>query len=326
MRAVLCKANGDPSTLTVEDIDNQPPGPGEARVAVHACGVNFLDTLIIEGKYQEKPPFPFIPGGEIAGEVMDVGDGVTNVRPGDRVMGICQTGGYAEEATVPAGLLMPIPDGMDYPEAAAFPLAYGTSHIALEHRGRLTSSETLLVLGAAGGVGLSAVQIGKVMGATVIAAASTDAKLKVAADNGADYTINYVEEDLRERVKKLTGGRGVNVVYDPVGGDLFDQAVRCVGWEGRLLVIGFASGRIPEFPVNLAMVKNFSLVGVYWGAYSQKNPAVLIGSLMQLVAWYTEGKLKPHVSATYPLNQFADAMNALTTRASTGKVVILTRE
>jgi NADPH2:quinone reductase len=219
-------------------------------------------------------------------------------------------------------MLFPIPDSMDYPPAAAFPIAYGTSHLALEHRAKLQPGETLLVLGASGGVGLTAVEIGRLMGATVIAAASSPEKLDVAKRAGADHLINYSDENLRDRVREITQGRGANVIYDPVGGDLFDQALRCIAWEGRLLVIGFASGRIPQLAVNSTLVKNYAVVGVYWGAYAANNPVVLVKSLRTLFGWYSEGKLRPHISQTFPLAQTADAFNLLIERRSTGKVVI----
>jgi NADPH2:quinone reductase len=325
MKAVLCTAWGDPSTLVVEDVPSRAPGPGEARIAIHACGVNFADTLMIAGQYQVRPPFPFSPGFEIAGDVIEVGEGVRHVKPGDRVMGISEYGGFAEEATVNAAMLLPIPPGMDYATAAAFPVAYGTSHLALSHRGRLQPGETLLVLGAAGGVGLTAVEIGRIMGATVIAAASTPEKLAIAKSRGADHVINYSSENLRDRVREITGGKGADVIYDPVGGDWFDQAVRAINWEGRLLVIGFAAGRIPELPMNLVLVKNIAVIGVYWGAYVGKNPDALTGSLATLLGWHAGGRLKPHISASYPLDQAGEALYALMNRQSTGKVIVQTR-
>jgi len=322
MKAILCKAWGDPSTLVLEEVEAKALGEGEVRIRIRACGVNFADTLMIAGQYQSRPPFPFSPGVEIAGEVIEVGAGVTQFMLDDRVMGITDYGGYAEEATIRAALLLPMPPNMDFVTAAAFPIAYGTSHLALDHRAHLKTGETLLVLGAAGGVGLTAVEIGKLMGATVIAAASTPEKLALTQQYGAEHFINTSSENLRDRIKEITGGKGVDVVYDPVGGDLFDQAVRSLNWEGRLLVIGFASGRIPEVPANLTLVKNISIVGVFWGAYAGRNPKVLTGSLLTLLGWHAEGKLKPHVSATYPLEKAADAMFALINRQSTGKVVI----
>lgn len=325
MRAVVCHSWGEPASLVVEKIPGRNPGFGEVRVAVHACGVNFADTLMIAGKYQVRPEFPFSPGLEIAGVVTQVGPGVIHLRPGHRVMGVCDYGGYADELTVKAPMLIRIPDEMDYVTAAAFPIAYGTSHIALDHRAHLQPGEVLLVLGAAGGVGLTAVEIGKRMGATVIAAASTEEKLQLAKQYGADYLINYSEEDIKDRVKKITGGKGADVIFDPVGGPHFDQLIRSINWEGRLLVIGFASGEIPQLPVNLALVKNISVVGVYWGAYAQKDPSIMTNSLRTLLGWYKHGTLKPHISAVYPLEKASDALTALMNRQSTGKIVLKTK-
>jgi NADPH:quinone reductase len=320
MKAILCKEWGDPSKLVLEEVERPPLGAG-VRIRVHACGVNFADTLMIAGQYQVKPPFPFSPGLEVAGEIIEVGEGV-KARVGQRVIAICEYGGLAEEVVVPAYMTFPMPDNMDYVTAAAFPIAYGTSHVALDHRGKLKAGETLLVLGASGGVGSTAVEIGKVMGATVIAAASSAEKLEVAKGFGADHLIDYSRENLRDRVREITNGAGVNVIYDPVGGDLFDQAMRCVSWEGRVLVIGFASGRIPQLPVNLTLVKNCSVVGVYWGAYAANNPQVLVESLKTLFGWYAQDKLHPHISQTFTLEQTAEAYNMLINRQSTGKVVI----
>lgn len=326
MKAAICNEWGAPSSLTIGDMDAGEVGHTDARIAIHACGVNFADVLMIGGEYQVKPEFPFIPGAEIAGEVIEVGAGVPNVKPGDRVMGLVQTGGFAEEVVTNAATLIPIPDSMDYKTAAGFPIAYGTSHLALTHRGRLQPGETLLVYGASGGVGLTAVEIGKKLGATIIACASTPEKLEVTERYGANYTINYTEEDIRERVKTITGGRGADVVFDPVGGDAFDQALRAINWEGRMLVIGFASGQIPEVPANIALVKNISIVGVYWGAYLQRNPEVLLNSLKTLLSWYDGQTLHPYISATYPLDKVADALDSLADRKSVGKVVVQIRE
>lgn len=321
MKAILCKEWGDPSTLVLEDVERPEVGAG-VKIRVHAVGVNFADTLVISGQYQVKPPLPFIPGWEVAGEVIEVSTGDNSRKVGQRVIAICEAGGLAEEVVVPTAMTFPIPDDMDYVTAAAFPIAYGTSHIALDHRAHLKAGETLLVLGASGGVGSTAVEIGKLMGATVIAAASSPEKLQVPQRFGADHLIDYSKESLRDRVREITQGAGANVIYDPVGGDLFDQAVRCISWEGRLLVIGFASGRIPQLPVNLTLVKNCSVVGVYWGAYASNNPQVLVQSMVTLFDWYSQGKLKPHISHTFPLEQTADAYNLLIARKSTGKIVI----
>jgi NADPH:quinone reductase len=322
MRAVLCKAWGDPSTLVLEDVPSPEVGAGKIRVRVRACGVNFADTLMIVGKYQVKPPFPFSPGFEVAGEVLETGEGVTHLRPGDRVVALSDYGGFAEEIVVPAHTALPMPPDLDYAVAASFPVAYGTSHVALDHRAHLKSGETLLVFGAAGGVGLTAVEIGKQMGANIIACASTPEKLEIAAQYGAGHLIDYSKESVRDRVKEITGGKGADVIYDPVGGEMFDQGMRSIAWEGRLLVIGFASGTIPQLPVNLTLVKNCSVLGVYWGAYSARDPKVLTSSLKTLFGWLAEGKLKPHISHKFPLEQAGDALNILMNRQSTGKVVV----
>jgi len=325
MRAVLCKELGKPEDLVIEEVPSPVPKEGEVRIGVHAASINFADTLIIAGLYQVKPPLPFTPGLEVAGEVLEVGPGVKRFKLGDRVAATFYHGGYAEEAVAPVSQVFPIPDKMDYVSAAAFPIAYGSSHVALTHRANLQAGEVLLVHGAAGGLGLTAVEIGKHLGATVIATASTPAKLEVTAQYGADYLINYKEEEFRDRVKEITGGKGADVIFDPVGGDVFDQSLRCINWEGRLLVIGFTSGRIPKVSVNLPLVKNFSVVGVYWGAYAERQPQVITDSMATLMGWYVEGKLKPHISKTYPLEQVATALNFLIERKSTGRVILTTR-
>jgi NADPH2:quinone reductase len=324
MRAVVCRQFGEPRTLAVEELPSPKLGAGQVRIAIAAAGINFADTLMVAGKYQEKPPFPFVPGLEAAGTVREVAADVSGIKVGDRVIALLGTGAFAEEAIASAGDLYPIPDRMDFVTAASFPVAYGTSELALNHRGNLKAGETLLVLGAAGGVGLTAVEIGKAMGAKVIAAARGADKLALAGQHGADATIDYTTEDLRQRVKELTGDRGVDVVFDPVGGDMFDAALRATAWEGRLLVVGFAGGRIPAPPANLLLVKNIAAIGVFWGAYRKRNPAALRQSFARLFAWWSEGKLKPHVSHQLPLDRIADAMDLLLSRRSTGKVVVVT--
>ena len=325
MKAVLCKAFGPADTLVLEEVASPEPKKNEILIDVHAAAVNFPDTLIIEGKYQFKPPFPFSPGGEAAGVVAAVGEKVSHLKPGDRVMALTGWGSFAEQVAVPAYNVMPIPKGIDFNSAAAFGMTYGTSMHALKQRANLQPGETLLVLGASGGVGLAAVEIGKAMGARVIAAASSAEKLEVAKAAGADALINYSEESLKDRVKELTGGQGADVIYDPVGGDLFDAAVRSINWNGRLLVVGFASGRIPELPVNLALLKGASVVGVFWGSFAQRQPQDNLANFQQLFAWYAEGKLKPLVSQTFPLERASDAINALATRQAVGKVVVEVR-
>ncbi|MGH2480102.1 MAG: NADPH:quinone oxidoreductase family protein, partial [Ktedonobacteraceae bacterium] len=268
MKAVLCKAYGPPESLVIQEIEALKPGPGLVVIDVKACGINFPDTLIIEGKYQFKPDMPFSPGGEVAGVVKEIGEGVKGVKVGDRVIAFTGWGGFAEEVLVEAAKLIPIPERMDFATASAFVMVYGTSHYALKDRARIKPGETLLVLGAAGGVGLAAVELCKVMGAHVIAAASSEEKLAICREHGADECINYTTEDLKERIKTLTAGKGVDVVYDPVGGNYSEAALRGLAWEGRHLVIGFAAGDIPRIPLNLSLLKGASIVGVFWGSFT----------------------------------------------------------
>ena len=322
MKAVLCKAYGPPETLVFEEIEPPVPGPGEAVISVKAASVNFPDVLIIENKYQVKPPLPFSPGSELAGVVAAVGEGVTTVRAGDRVMAITGYGAFAEAVKTDARRLLPIPPGMDFPTAAAFGLTYATSEHALVDRGALKSGETLLVLGAAGGVGLAAIEIGKILGARVIACASTDDKLAVCREHGADETINYATDDLRERIKTLTTGAGADVVYDPVGGSYTELALRSIAWRGRYLVIGFAEGQIPALPWNLPLLKGASIVGVFWGDFTRREPQHFAEAMLRLGRWYAEGRLKPHISATFPLDRAPDALALMAARKVTGKVVL----
>jgi len=324
MKAVLCKRYGPPSELVVEDVPSPEPGEGQVLVAVHAAGVNFPDTLIIQGKYQFKPELPFSPGGEVAGIVRAIGPGVTGIALGDRVIAATTWGGYAEEVVAEAKRIIPMPEGMDFDTAATFVLTYGTSHHALKDRAALQPGETLLVLGAAGGVGLAAVELGKAMGARVIAAASSDDKLATCREHGADETINYGREDLRERIKALTDGRGVDVVYDPVGGDLSEPALRSMAWNGRFLVVGFAAGSIPSIPLNLALLKGCAIVGVFWGAFTRNEPRRNEANLQELLAWFKAGKVRPHISARYPLERAADALRDVMERKVKGKVVLTT--
>jgi NADPH:quinone reductase len=314
---------GEPETLRLENVAPAPLGANEARVRVHACGVNFADTLMVAGKYQVKPEFPFTPGLEAAGEVVAMGAGVRHLRPGQRVLAVLRFGGgYAEEIVVNADAVVPIPDRMDFVTAAAFPVAYGTAHFALTHRGDLRPGETLLVLGAAGGVGLSAVEIGKAMGARVIAAAGDPDKLEVARKHGADELIDYRTESIRDRVRELTGGLGADVVFDPVGGDAFDQALRAVNWEARMLVIGFAGGRIQAVPANLILVKNISVIGVVWGAQAARDPVLVSRNLAELLRWWEAGQLRPVIARTFPLAEAGAAMQALLSRRYPGKIVL----
>jgi NADPH2:quinone reductase len=322
MKAVLCKAFGPPESLVVEEVISPDPGPGEVVVSVKAASVNFPDVLIIQNKYQFKPQLPFSPGSEVAGVVKTIGDGVTTVKPGDRVMAFTTYGAFAEEVKIEAKRLLPLPAGMDFTHAAAFGLTYATSDHALRDRGQLAAGETLLVLGAAGGVGLAAIEIGKALGARVIAAASTEDKLAVCREHGADDAINYATDDLRERIKSLTDGRGVDVVYDPVGGAYTEPALRSLAWRGRLLVVGFATGDIPKMPLNLTLLKGCSIVGVFWGEFTRREPQRFAESMQQLGRWWADGKLKPHVSQTYPLERAADALTAMANRQVKGKVVL----
>jgi NADPH2:quinone reductase len=322
MKAVLCKQYGPPESLVLEELPSPQPGPGEVLISVKAASVNFPDVLIIQNKYQFKPPLPFSPGSELAGVVKEVGAEVRNVRPGDRVMAFTTYGAFAEEVKTEATRLVPMPKAMDFVTGAAFLLTYGTSDHALRDRARLASGETLLVLGAAGGVGLAAIEIGKALGARVIACASSADKLAVCRDHGADATIDYATEDLRARVKALTEGRGVDVVYDPVGGAYSEPAFRSLAWRGRHLVVGFAAGEIPKLPLNLALLKGASLVGVFWGDFARREPRAVGESFAQLARWHGEGKLRPHVSQTLPLERAAQAIRLLASREAKGKVVV----
>ncbi len=322
MKAVLCKEYGLPGSLVLEEVASLKPSAGQVVVSVKACGVNFPDTLIIQGKYQFKPEMPFSPGGEVAGVVKEIGEGVTRVKPGDRVIAFNTWGGFAEEMVVDADRTIPMPAGMEFIPASAFVLTYGTSYHALKDRADIKAGETLLVLGAAGGVGLAAIQLGKAMGARVIAAASSDAKLKVCRDNGADELINYGSEDLRVRVKAITAGKGVDVVYDPVGGPYSELALRDMAWKGRFLVVGFAAGDIPKVPLNLTLLKGCSIVGVFWGSFTKNEPEHNRENNWELMAMYAAGKIKPHIHAVYPLEKAAEALNEVLNKRVTGKVVL----
>jgi len=323
MKAVMCKVYGMPDTLVIEELESLRAGKGQVVITVKACGVNFPDTLIIQGKYQFKPPMPFSPGSEIAGIVREVGEGVTNVKQGDRVIAFTTYGGFAQEVLVDAPRLIPMPPGVDFPVAASFVLTYGTSYHALKNRAQLQAGETLLVLGAAGGVGLAAVEIGKQLGARVIAAASSDEKLETCRKLGADDTINYAAEDMRERIKQLTDGKGADVIYDPVGGDYSEPALRSIAWKGRFLVVGFAAGDIPRIPLNLTLLKGCSIVGVFWGAFTEREPQHNAQNLQELLTWLSLGELHPYISATYPLERAPDALNDMMNRKVQGKVVLV---
>lgn len=322
MRAVLCKQLGGPETLALCEVKPPALGPGQVRIEVHAAGINFADTLAIAGKYQERSEPPFTPGMEVAGVVTERAEAAGRVKVGDRVIAMTGTGGYAEEVVTDADWVLAVPDGVTMVEAAGFPVAYGTSHLALAHRAQLEAGEVLLVLGAAGGVGLTAVEIGKAMGATVIAAASSPEKLAVARAYGADHGIDYTRENIRDRVKELTGG--ADVVYDPVGGDAFLQALRCINWEGRIVVVGFAAGTIQQVPANYILLKNCSVMGALWGAYRRRDSETMRASLNTLIGWLGEGKLRPHSSHQLPLEQAGEALRLLLDRKSTGKIVLTT--
>jgi NADPH:quinone reductase len=323
MRAVLCRTLGSVGSIRVEEVPAPPLVAGGVRIAVKAAGLNFPDVLMIEGKYQVKPELPFIPGLEVAGEVMECAEGVTHVKPGDRVLAFARSGGgFATEIVLPAGIVTPIPKAMDWVSAAAFPVAYGTAHFALDYRGHLKKGETLLVLGAAGGVGLAAIEIGRFMGARVIAAAGGPEKLAICREHGADDVIDYTTETLRDRVLALTDGKGADVVFDPVGGSSFEQSVRCIAWEGRILVIGFASGDIPKVATNMILVKNFSVVGVVFGAHSLRFPDQTRVRLGHLLEHYSAGHFKPRIHKVYPFKQAATALAEITGRRVVGKMVL----
>ncbi len=322
MKAIVCKQFGPPSSLVLEGIQSPSYKENEVLVSVRACGVNFPDTLIIQGLYQFKPELPFTPGSDIAGVVKEVGAGVTHLKPGDEVFGFVMHGGYAEEVIVPGNACFKKPPMMGFPVAASFMMAYGTSYHALKDRGNLKEGETLLVLGASGGVGLAAVELGKLMGAKVIAAASSNEKLKLCQEYGADEVINYTSEDLKSRIKELTLGKGVDVVYDPVGGEYSEPSIRGMAWEGRYLVVGFAAGDIPKVPLNLTLLKGCAIVGVFWGSFAMKTPKKNMQNTMELMQWYGAGKLKPHIHEIYPLKEASKALEAMMNREVRGKVVI----
>ncbi|MEZ5857021.1 MAG: NADPH:quinone oxidoreductase family protein [Hyphomicrobiaceae bacterium] len=323
MRALRCHTLGDMGSLSIDEIATPECGAGQVRIGVKAAGVNFPDILMIEGKYQVKPEMPFIPGLEVAGEVLEVGAGVSHVKAGDRVIAFARkAGGFASEIVLPGGIVTPIPASMDFETAAAFPIAYGTAHFALAYRGKLEAGETLVVLGATGGVGLAAIECGKLLGARVIAAAGGAEKIALAKSYGADEVIDYKAENLRDRLRELTNGEGVDVVFDPVGGNYFDQCVRAIGWEGRILVVGFASGDIPKVPANLILVKNFSVVGVVFGEHSARYPDQSRALLTELLTAWEQGKLKPRLWKAYPLSQATDAFAEITSRRVQGKMVL----
>jgi NADPH2:quinone reductase len=322
MKAILCTRYGGPEDLELKDIPDPIAGEGEAVVAVKAAALNFFDTLIISGKYQYKPAFPFSPAAELAGVVESIGAGVTSLVPGDRVVGNIGWGAARERVAAKADRCVKLPSNLEFERAAGLTVIYGTALYALRHRAKLKAGETLAVLGAAGGTGLAAVELGKLMGARVIACASADDKLAFARAHGADETVNYAAQDLKEALRQLTGGRGVDVVYDPVGGPLAEAAVRAIAWEGRLLVVGFAAGEIPKLPLNLVLLRNCDVVGVFWGAWVDRNPQGHRADMADLVQWCADGKLSAHVHAVYPLERTADALREISNRKVMGKVVL----
>jgi NADPH2:quinone reductase len=321
VKAVLCRTFGPPESLVVDDVPSPRPGPGAVVVSVKAASVNFPDVLVIQNKYQFKPPLPFSPGCELAGVVKEVGDGVSGVKPGDAVMAYTPSGAFAEEAVIDAGRAIAIPDGMDFETASSLLVTYGTSEHALQDRAGLKSGETLLVLGASGGIGLAAIEIGKALGARVIACASNEEKRAVCRAHGADEAIDYA--DIRDGIKEMTGGAGADVVCDPVGGSYTEAALRSTAWRGRLLVVGFAAGDIPKIPLNLALLKGCAIVGVFWGEFVRREPDRFAASVARLAAWYREGKIRPHISQTFPLERTAEALRLMADRKVKGKVVIM---
>ncbi|MFZ4537986.1 NADPH:quinone oxidoreductase family protein [Propionivibrio sp.] len=324
MQAIVCHELTGPAALRLDEVPEPRPGPGQVRIRVRACGVNFADSLITRGQYQKQPQPPFSPGFEVSGEVLELGVGVKGIAIGDRVIAITPHGGYAEQVIANINCCVPMPAAMTWEHGAAFPVVFGTSHVALWHRARLRTGETLVVHGASGGVGLTAVAIGKQLGATVIATANGPAKLEVARANGADHLIDTSHEEVRSRIKELTNGRGADVIYDPVGGELFTASLRSIAFEGRILIIGFAGGTVPQIPANHLLVKNVDVIGLNWPAYAELHPKVMTESFQTLIQWYLDGAIKPHVSATYPLEQAVEALNQVVSRKSTGKVVITT--
>ena len=322
MRALVCDEYGPPESLTLEEWDDPAPGAGQVMIDVAAAGINFPDVLSIAGTYQVKTPTPFIPGNEAAGIITAIGSGVHRFAVGDKVIVATRGSAFAEKCVALEQMTIPLPDGLDLEQGAGFSVAYGTSYHAMKQGANLQAGETLLVLGAAGGVGIAAVEIGKAMGARVIAAASSEEKLEFAKSAGADDTINYSKVPLKETVKALTDGNGAEVVYDPVGGELADQAFRATAWHGRYVVVGFASGDIPKFAANIALLKEASIIGVWWGTWAAKNPGLQIQNMQELAELISIGKLSPRVTETYPLEDYVNAFAAITERRALGKVVL----
>jgi NADPH2:quinone reductase len=322
MKAILCSQWCEPDQLTYGDVPEPTAGPGEVVIAVKAAALNFFDILMVQGKYQSKPPFPFSPAAEVAGVIDSVGEGVSDLKVGDRVMASCGHNGAREKVAVAASATVKIPDKLDYDRAAGIIIIYGTTLHALQDRAQARPGETLAVLGAAGGTGLAACELGNLMGLKVIACASSDEKLAFCKAHGASLTLNYARDDLKEGLRKLTDGRGVDIIYDPVGGSYAEAALRSIAWEGRFLVIGFAAGEIPKLPLNLPLLKSCDVRGVFWGAWTARNPEKNREGLLKLVDWTAEGKLSSHVHATFPLAKAADAMAVLSSRKAMGKVIL----
>jgi len=322
MKALLCTRYGTPDELVLANIADPEPGTGEAVVRIAAAALNFFDTLIIAGKYQTKPPMPFSPAAEFAGTVERLGAGVTGLKPGDRVLGYSGYGAARERIAINAERLVRLPDALDFDRAAGVTVTYGTSLYALKDRARLKSGETLAVLGASGGVGLAAVELGKLMGARVVGCASSADKVAFAREHGADDGIDYGQEDLKEALRRMTDGRGADVIYDPVGGAYAEAALRSIAWLGRFLVVGFAAGEIPRLPLNLVLLKGCDVLGVFWGSWIARDPAGHRANIEQLLAWVADGKLSSHVHAVYPLSDAADALKAIAARKVMGKVIL----
>jgi NADPH2:quinone reductase len=322
MKAILCSQFCEPDDLVLADIDDPVAGDGQVVIAIKAAALNFFDILMIQGKYQIKPPFPFSPAAEVAGVIESIGSGVTGFKVGDRVVASVGHNGAREKIAVPAASAVTIPDNLDFDRAAGVIITYGTALHALEDRASPKPGETLAVLGAAGGTGLAACELGKLLGLKVIACASSDEKLEFAKKHGADIGLNYATEDLKEGLKKLTDGKGVDIIFDPVGGKYAEASLRAIAWEGRFLVIGFAAGDIPKMPLNLALLKGCDIRGVFWGAWVRQNPEKNRANLEKLVKWAAEGKISSHVDRTFPLAKTADALKVLAGRQAMGKVIL----
>jgi NADPH2:quinone reductase len=323
MKALLCRNFASLDELSVEDVPAPSAGPGQVVMDVKAASVNYPDALMVQGKYQVRPPLPFVPGSELAGVIRAVGDGVKHLKPGMHALALTQIGAFAEQAVADARMVLPLDPSVDLASAAAMPMTYGTMHHALSDRAQLQPGETLLVLGAGGGIGTATIELGKIAGATVIAAASSAEKLAAAKQCGADHLIDYSKEDLRARLKEITGDKGVDVVCDPVGGTCAEPALRSTAWRGRYLVIGFAAGEIPRIPLNLPLLKGCSIVGVFWGDFMRREPQHGARDLLQLAAWLREGKIRPVISARYPLAEGREALRHVFERRAVGKVLIV---